>query len=448
MLNKTRRGAGVFGRTRRRIVFTVVFSLFVLMAVTLTTIYLSNRMAIRRENEEMLRAFAERYTPEGQPPDADGRQEMRPGGWPDGDFGKGAEQPGRPDEKGRIRNESAFRLSTFYSVAYSLSGEVLAVSNGGNGYRSEEALLETAAAILNSGKTGGDYGSVTYLVENRASYTLVAMIDNTITDNSQHTLFRQMLIIGAAAMAVLAVISVFLARRIVRPLEENDRRQKRFVSDAGHELKTPIAVISANSELLRRETGESEWLNNIDYENRRMSDLVRQLLSLSRAENGDLPKETLDLSRLAGGEVLPFESLAFEAGVTIDSEIEPDIFVEGNPGQLCQLVSILLDNALAHGTGKQIGFTLARDKHSAVLTVTNEAKELDSEQLANLFDRFYRADESRSESGTHYGLGLSIAGAVTEAHGGTIKAAYKDGKAVFTVTLPMKKHGGKHAQIG
>ena len=418
----------MFNKTRRKIVFAVVFSLLALMLVTLATIYFSNLVSLDRTSREMLRTYAERYSIDPQ------REEPKPG-----------EAPGfKPEVLGHRgdepwKNEPEFRLSTFYSVAYSKTGEVLSVQNGNNEMQSEETLLEIASSILKSGRTEGKTGSMTYLVEDQETYTLVAMIDGTINDRHQTQLLWQMLVIGSAATVILIVISVFIARRIVRPLEENDKKQKRFVSDAGHELKTPIAVISANSELLKREIGENEWLGNIDYENERMSDLVKQLLLLSKAESAELPKETLDFSKLTDGEILPFETLAFEKGREIRSVIEPGLIVEGNPVELRKLVSILADNALSHGTGKEIEITLRREKHGAVLTVTNEAKALDSEALSHLFDRFYRTDEARSGSNAHYGLGLAIAKAVTEAHGGTIAADYRNGRAVFTVTLPIKK---------
>lgn len=426
----------MFNKTRRKIVFTVVFSLVILLFVTLSTIYISNRIAVERDSMGMLRTYADIYS-QGEPP------EIRDGGVkPENspDPGPGAKYgPGDMRDIGHGRDVNVFRLSTFYSVAFSDDGGVISVNNGNDYLQSEESLIETASSILEKGRQNGKTGSMMYLVDKRDDYTLVAMLDETINDSNQILLFRQILIIGSAALVVLIIISVFIARRIVRPLEENDKRQKRFVSDAGHELKTPIAVISANSELLRRESGDSEWLDNIDYENGRMSDLVKQLLILSHAENGDLPKDAVDFSQLAEGEVLPFESLAFEKNVKIGSEIEPGIIVEGNANQLKQLVSILLDNALSHGTGDEIGVSLRREKHTALLSVSNKAKEMDPEQLSHLFDRFYRTDEARSDADAHYGLGLSIAKAVTESHGGNIRADYKNGSAVFTVSLPAKK---------
>ncbi len=427
----------MFDKTRRRIVFTVVGSLLVLMAVALTTIFVSNQLALRRENKEMLQTYVERFTLE-EPPAAK-ETEIKPDKAQDGMRAEGEMPPGPPADDRFKKNEPAFHLSTFYSVAFAKDGTVLSVRNGNDELQSEASLLEIADAVLKKGKRDGTIGSMSYLVDVQTDYTLVAMLDGTISNHNQKTLVRLMLLIGTIALAALFVVSIFIARRIVHPLEENDKRQKRFVSDAGHELKTPIAVISANSELLRREIGSSEWLDNIDYENERMSDLVQQLLLLSRAENGDLPKETLDLSQLVSGEVLPFESLAFEKGREINAEIEPEIHTEGNPSQLRQLVSILLDNALSHGTGNAITLTLRRERHTALLQVANAAPAMTAEETERLFDRFYRTDTARNETGGHYGLGLSIAKAITEAHGGTIRASYKEGTVVFTATIPIKK---------
>ena len=423
----------MFSRSRRKIVFAIVLSLLALMAVTLGTIFLSNRIALWRENEMMLRTYAQRYSPG---PSSD---EFPGGDAPEGMPGQQPDQPVPPAGGNQAMNEPMFRLSTFYSVAYDKSGEVITVDSGNSDLYDEEAVLEIASSILKGTRRSGTTGNMAFLVEDKGNYTLVAMIDITVSRQNQQTLFRQMIIIGAIALSVLVLISVFIARRIVRPLEENDRRQKRFVSDAGHELKTPVAVISANSELLRRQIGESEWLDNIDYENGRMSELITQLLVLSRAENGELQKEAIDLSALVSGEVLPFESLAYEKGFSISSQVEPGLMTEGNAGQLKQLVSILLDNAISHGTGKEIGLQLSLERHHAVLAVSNDAEPMSAETLSRLFDRFYRADEARNESGAHYGLGLSIAKAVSVSHGGEIRAEYKNGKAVFTVRIPAKR---------
>jgi signal transduction histidine kinase len=248
-----------------------------------------------------------------------------------------------------------------------------------------------------------------------------------------------MLIIGSSAILVMFFISLYLSKRIIQPLEESDRKQKQFISDASHELKTPVAVISANAEILSREIGGNEWLANIRYENERMEGLIRQLLDLSRAENAEAPMEQVDFSRVVTGEELAFEMLAFDHGKTIQSDIEDGVQLTGNPTQLTQIVSILLDNAVRHAAGKEISLKLKRQGHAALLTVTNDGNAIPPEKLEHLFDRFYRVDEARTDDGHHYGLGLAIAKAITEKHGGSISVSCDDGKVRFAVSIPIRK---------
>ena len=148
--------------------------------------------------------------------------------------------------------------------------------------------------------------------------------------------------------------------------------------------------------------------------------------------------EAADLTRIVTGEALAFESVAFDQGKTIQSEIDEGIHVTGNPAQLTQLTSILLDNAVRHGTGSEIELSLKRQGHTAVLSAVKDGDEIPPEKLEHLFDRFYRVDEARNSDGHHYGLGLSIAKAVAEKHGGSIVVSSQDGKVRFTVSIPEK----------
>ena len=299
--------------------------------------------------------------------------------------------------------------------------------------------MSIAKELLSAGKSSGRTENLSFVIRERAGYTLVAFMDTTVTESSLSMLLHNVLIVGGAAIAVLFFISLFLSKQIIRPLEENDRQQKQFISDASHELKTPVSVISANAELLSRQLGENEWLANIRYENDRMGELIRQLLDLSRAEHKDTSMEDLDFSRIVTGEALAFESLAFDRGRILNTDIEEGIALTGNQTQLTQIVSVLLDNAVKHAAGGEISLSLKRQGHSAVLSVENEGDEIPAEKRELLFDRFYRLDETRAGEGQHYGLGLSIAKAVAENHGGSIEVACPDGKVRFTVTLPIKK---------
>ena len=394
-------------------------SLSLLFVITLSVIMLASYREIKQNQSEMLERYAGLYNLGQQPEE---REEMGP----------------RP-EKPPIDDRPDYRLSTFYSVAIADDGTVLAADTGEKDVYSKEELIKTAEELLEGKKQSGKSGHLSFLVRDKGGYKLIAFLDNTVSESSMNTLLRNFLIVGGAAVIVLFFVSLFLSKRIIRPLEENDRQQKQFISDAGHELKTPVAVIGANAELLLREIGESEWLANIRYENDRMGGLVKQLLDLSRAENREVKMEKVDLSRTVTGETLAFESLAFDCGKAIQSDIEEGIFITGNQVQLAELTSILLDNALRHSTGNEIWIALKMHGHTAVLDVINEGNEIPPEKLEHLFDRFYRIDEARNSEGQHYGLGLSIAKAVAENHHGSIIVSCRDGKVRFEVSLPVKK---------
>ena len=424
----------MFKQSRKKIILAIMGSLLLLLAATLTVIMLASYREIRRQNMQMLQRHAERYS-------------LRPGPGEPGEPGEPEGKDGKWDGRGGWQRDdmmppgetSDYKLSTFYSVAVAEDGTVMAVDCGEQGIYGEEELTALAKEIIAAGKTSGRTGALAFLTAAKDGFTLVAFMDNTVTENGMKTMLHNVLIIGGASLAVLFFLSLWLSKRIIRPLEENDKQQKQFISDASHELKTPVAVIDANAELLSWEIGENEWLANIRYENDRMGELVRQLLDLSRAENAELPAETADLSRIVTGECLAFESLAFDREKTILSEIGEGIQVTGSETQLAQLVSVLLDNAVRHSAGKEIGLSLRREGHEAVLEVVNEGEEIPPEKQAHLFDRFYRADEARTDEGQHYGLGLAIAKAVAEKHGGSIGVSCADGKVTFTVTLPAKK---------
>ena len=422
----------MFNRSRRKIILSIMGSLILLFVVTLAVILLASYREIEQRNASMLERYAETYSPE--------KKSGEPGGYRNSrqeDLNEAS--PGRGKGKPSWNDRRDYQLSTFYSVALAEDDSVLAVDCGEKDLVTEEELIAIAKEVLSEGRTAGKREHLSYLVSCRSGYTLVAMMDNTVTESSLNTLLRYFLIVGGAALVALFFIALFLARRIIRPLEENDLLQKRFISDASHELKTPVAVISTNAELLAGEIGGNEWLANIRYENDRMGELVKQLLDLSRAENAEVPMAPVDFSRIVTGEALALESFAFEKGKTLQSEIAEGITLTGNQTQLTQLVSILLDNAVRHSTGREILVALAHQGRCAVLDVVNDGEEIPAEKQEHLFDRFYRVDEARGSEGQHYGLGLSIARAVAEKHGGSIGVSCGGGKVRFTVSIPLKK---------
>ena len=241
-------------------------------------------------------------------------------------------------------------------------------------------------------------------------------------------------------------ISLILAQIALNPIEFNWAQQKQFVADASHELKTPLSIIMANTEIIAShadETVESQmkWIENTRSESRRMAELVNDLLFLAKNDDGHkVQMEVVNLSECVETIVLNQESLFYENGKKFSYEILPNVHVFGNMGQLKQLATILLDNANKYsvGDGNICLEVVASGKHAA-LTVSNLCAPLTDQQIEHLFDRFYTVDASRNKSVTGNGLGLSIAQVICKTHRGNISADYSDGVVTFTVILPLSK---------
>lgn len=411
----------MFNRSVKKIVATVVVALVLFFGATVSVIYFSSYADMKRQSEERLNRYADMYELDFDDDD-DTNNRFLP-------------VPENNLKEPPFDAPREYELSTFYSVAFSESGEILAVDNGKPEIVSVAELTERATAILHGGKNSGADGSLSFLVVKKQDYTLVAFIDDSMMKGNMNVLLKYILIVGGAGIVLFFGLSVVIAKRIVRPLKKNDEKQKQFVSDAGHELKTPVSVINANAELLSREIGENRWLENIKYENEKMSALIKDLLDLSRAENAKVVFGKLDFSRLVIGETLPFESVAFDKGLNVIQDVDEGIGIYGNATQLKQLVSILLDNAIRHGEGGEIRISLKRNKKNTVLSVENSGEEIPEKQEDKIFERFYRGDQSRTDDGNHYGLGLAIAKAVSEAHNGKIGVKCKDKKVKFFVVF-------------
>lgn len=245
----------------------------------------------------------------------------------------------------------------------------------------------------------------------------------------------------ATLVAVLAAVTAgiwFMSKKIVKPFVDNLNKQKKFITDAGHELKTPLSIIDANAEVLKLTGGDNEWIDSIQNQTSRLGALVKRLVSLAKSEEdlSDLKFEEFNISDAALDAVSPFGILAEKGGVTLSSSIEEGVKYKGNEASIRQLFGILLDNAIKYTPrGGKINFTLTSHGRCTV-EVTNDCEGLDTSKLSDLFDRFYRADDARSRETGGYGIGLSIAKAVAEAHRGKITATSREpGKVTFTVTL-------------
>ena len=417
----------MFKKSRRKIVAAIMSVLMLLWVGTLGIIYASSYFEMKKQNEQMLLAHAQMYNL----PNAFDQMMPPNGPRPDGNPGF---KPGFDPESPK------FQLSTFYSVAVSYKGEILEIKNDSPTVYTSDGLARMAKDIIKDGKSIGTKDNLTFLKTDKNGYALVVFMDNTVVNESAVTLFRYTLIFGGVALVVFFFLSVFLARKIVAPLEESYQKQRQFISDAGHELKTPVSVVSANAELLSRQIGDNQWLQNIQYENERMGLLVGQLLDLARTENVTPQMEHIDFSRLVAGEMLPFESVAFEKGLVLNSNITNGITVEGNSTQLKQLTSILLDNAIRHSKPDgEVRLSLTKDHGIAEISVINKGDEIPAEHRERIFERFYRMDTARNGEDKHYGLGLAIAKAIVNAHHGHIEVNCYNGRVEFRAGIPAAK---------
>lgn len=253
------------------------------------------------------------------------------------------------------------------------------------------------------------------------------------------SLYKTSISIGIAAFLLFFVVSIFLAKWAVKPVEEAWDKQKQFIADASHELKTPLTVITTNAELMKSEEttdNKIRFTDNILTMSKQMRGLVESMLEIARLDNGSLKKEfaVFDLSETVSDAILPFEALFFEKEQNFTSEIEPDIRINGNAEQIKQVIDILLDNANKYASEKsEIKLILKKQgRNQCRLSVSNEGEPIPEEELQNIFKRFYRGDKTRKMNNS-YGLGLSIAESIVTEHSGKIFAESQNGVNAFTV---------------
>lgn len=309
----------------------------------------------------------------------------------------------------------------------------------------ETFLNEMLATVRREEKTDGvlhEHHLMYRVVGNTQSPTVV-FLDISGYNASLRALIESCIAIGAVSLLVFWLISFFLAKWAVRPVEQAWDRQKQFVSDASHELKTPLTVIMSNAELIAMQPDEPEaatqYAQNVLTMSCQMKDLVEGMLELSRVDNGQVKTafERLDFSDLVGRSLLEFEPVLFEKGLQLACDIQPGIYMSGNGRYLKQLVDILLDNAGKYSDPGVVDVKLQGQGKTCLLTVANPGTPIPAEEQEKIFERFYRSDQARSRTGS-FGLGLSIANSVVQEHGGKIWVKNNSSGNCFCVQLPCE----------
>ncbi len=336
----------------------------------------------------------------------------------------------RPPQKGQgfefITPETPFATRHF-TVFFDGAGNLLETHTDAIYAISEEEAVEYAEKALKDGDSRGWILNYRYKIFANERGQGVVFIDGSM---SRASLMQSVTIAGIVLLvcaALVLLLIVLFSRRAVKPIAESYEKQKQFVTDANHELKTPLTLILANLDIAESELGKNEWLDDIRTEGYRMTELVNRLVALSRMdEDGHtLNAREFPLGELVADTLSEFEVLAKDRSKTLVSEIDREVRYHGDEALLSRLVGILLDNAIKYcDEGGEISVTLRRQRH-VVLTVENTYKDVDALPLDRLFDRFYRADPARKFTGG-YGVGLSMAKAIVQKHGGEITAYKKD----------------------
>lgn len=314
-----------------------------------------------------------------------------------------------------------------------------------------DLLRETVANALESGQTSGKdkTNHISWRMNSSKFGWRIAIADTSSVDGEISSQLVRSLELGAGGIVAIVLIALLLSHWALKPVERAWEQQRQFVADASHELKTPLSVILANTQILMNDESKipeesRRWIEGTSDETERMRGLVEELLELARTEGcagSARANAPVDLSSLVEGDALQFDAVAYERGCGIETNVVDGISVLGDQDQLDRLLKTLIDNACkyaAHGT--QIKVTLEKNGSHALFVATNQGESIPEEDLPRVFDRFWRSDKARARSTGGYGLGLAIAKGIAESHGGKIWATSDDVQGTsFYVKLPINE---------
>ena len=350
-----------------------------------------------------------------------------------------------PPDKMPPRNQPSFEFITpetpfstrHFTVFFDRQGQVEQTFTESIYSIDKDTAISYAERVMAEGAERGWIASYRYKIFSADSGMGVVFVDGSTSRSAlmQSTTIAGLVLLGCAALVLILI--VLLSKRAVKPIAESYEKQKQFVTDANHELKTPLTLILANLDIAEAELGQNEWLDDIRAESHRMAELVGQLVSLSRMdeEGHTMNMAEVSLGELVADTVAEFEPLAKDRGKELAADVDKDVILSGDEALLHRLVGILMDNAIKYcDNGGEIHVALHRGRR-VVLTVENSYAAVGEIELNRLFDRFYRADKARKFTGG-YGVGLSMAKAIVEKHKGEITAYRKDGTHIgFKIVL-------------
>ena len=346
------------------------------------------------------------------------------------------EKPNGEENNKPLDENIKFMDATIYTVILE-NNNIKEIINHSNNNLSDEEISILAKSILSSknikSKDIGNlyFSKYSYKYDGRS---LVIMDNSNINKELKTNLLTSFLIFIVLEI-LIAYISKIITRWITKPVKESFDRQKEFIADASHELKTPLSVIMASAEAFMDNPKETKWLTNIKTESERMNDLIIELLELAKSEGKNNVAYTEgNLSKVIELSLLTFEGIAYEKKIKIDYDIKENIKMVMNENNIKELIEILLDNAIKHSSEKScINVVLKDDNKNIELLVINEGEGIKKGEEEKIFERFYRSDKSRNRNESRYGLGLAIAKNIVTNHNGVITAKSENGYTTFKI---------------
>ncbi len=346
--------------------------------------------------------------------------------------------PARPNQGDGITPETPFE-ARFFSVMLDESGEILFSHTEQIAAISQEEAETYAKNLFKDGKTSGMYDDYKYRVKATDEGTLYIFLDCTREMNAFRSFLQTSVLISVGGLAVVFVLIIIFSRIALKPVEESYEKQKHFITNASHDIKTPLTIINAGAEVVELEHGESEWTKEIKKQTRRLTALTDKLVFLSRMdeENYQIEKREFDFTELVNETVEPYSGIAKAKGFTFSFDCQNGVVYNGNEEMLSQALALLMDNAIKYTNEKGGIFVSVKKTAKGIeLRFKNTAENVKTGTHNEMFERFYRADKSRNSVFGGHGIGLSVVKGIITAHKGKISAYSEDGKSIeFTIIL-------------
>lgn len=361
--------------------------------------------------------------------------------------GAGPEKEQKPDSIHDLKKEKSEheKQLRYFSVIIDDQNEIETIDTGTLSEQLDIDAQKFVSKVLEHGKKTGYLGYYKYCVSSYGDgKKIIFLYCESELAMAKETFWISIAVAGLMLL-VMFVLVVSLSKRAIKPLIESSEKQKQFITDAGHEIKTPLGIISANADVLELMNGQSEWTDSIHHQVVRLDALVKNLLLLSKMEETKREHcfRDFNMSEVVYNGAKNFCAVAEAKKITFEFDVEADLMFYGEVSEIEQLVSILVDNAMKYVTEcGEVKVALSKNKHKKQIyfEVYNTTQKLETKELNRLFERFYRSDASRSRQSGGYGIGLSIAKSIVELHKGKITAKSADGTSIsFCVTLPIMK---------